>query len=368
MKTSSTKKQKKVLVICPSPKGTAATQRFKYEQYLPLLAREGFSFTISSFQSNRLWKIIYQPGRIVEKIAWVIYGYLVRVFDLIRSPFFDIVFINLWVTPLGPPLFERLMVLFNNRIIYDLDDMIFLPDQKEFGIIPFFKGKKKSLVLMRWASIVIVCTPKLEEKALSLNRFNKVIDISSTLDTQRFTVVKNYRKNAVTTIGWTGTHSTLPFLELIQPALVEISKQRPIKLLIIANNPFTMAGVPTEFLPWREETEVEDLQRIEIGVYPIPTNEWSLGKSSLKALTYMSVGIPVVATAYGTNFRVIDDSFSGFLVRDQNEWVTRIIALIDDLELRKKIGLAGRKKVEENFSIKANFPKYLQTFNDVLKK
>ena len=80
----------------------------------------------------------------------------------------------------------------------------------------------------------------------------------------------------------------------------------------------------------------------------------------------MSIGIPVVATAYGTNFRIMKDGVEGFLVKDEKEWVQRIIQLVDDVELRKRMGQAGRKTVVEQFSVKANFPKYLQVFKTVI--
>ena len=127
-----------------------------------------------------------------------------------------------------------------------------------------------------------------------------------------------------------------------------------------------MKDVETDFIPWREEAEVEDLHHIEIGLYPIPSNEWSLGKSSLKALTYMAIGIPFVATAYGTNFRVVEEGIQGYLAHNESEWIDYLLKLIDDVELRKKMGIAGRKRVEDFFSITANFPKYLHVFKTVI--
>jgi len=360
-------RKKKVLILCPSPKGTAPTQRLKYEQYLSLLEKEGYQFTISPFQTQRFWNIVYKPGRTFEKIFWTLTGYLKRVYDLLRAPFYDAVFVNLWVTPLGLPSFENALFFFNSKVIYDLDDMIFINGGKDSGFIQKLKGRKKPLVLMKKASYVIVCTPKLEEIATTTNRFGKAIDISSTFDTDRFVPVRCYRKNEVTTIGWTGSHSTLAFLDSLQPVLAEVAKQRKIRLLVIANKEYSMKDVPTEYLPWKEETEVQDLHQFEIGLYPIPANEWSLGKSSLKAITYMAIAIPFVATAYGTNFRVVEDGVSGFLAKNEKEWVQRIIELIDDVELRKRIGQAGRKRVEEYFSVKANFSKYLQVFENVTK-
>ncbi|MBS1920205.1 MAG: glycosyltransferase [Bacteroidetes bacterium] len=361
------KKNKKILILCPSPKGTAAAQRLKYEQYLPLLEDAGYSFAISNFQTARLWNIIHKPGRTFEKIFWFGIGYIKRGWDLLRAPFYDGVFVTIWATPIGPPVYEHMLRLFQKKIIYDLDDMMFMKrfDHVKQNFFQRLKGGKKPLVLLKYARYVIVCTPKLEEIALERNIYKQVVDISSTFNTDRFVPVTSYQKNEVTTIGWTGTHSSLPFLESLQPVLAEVSKLRKIKLLVIANKEYQMKDVETVNIAWKEESEVVDLQRIEIGLYPIPANEWSLGKSSLKALTYMSIGIPVVATAYGTNFRIMENGVQGFLAKDNQEWVDRIVQLIDDVELRKKMGAAGRKTVVELFSVKANFPKYLKAFNTV---
>ena len=363
-------KTKKVLILCPSPRGTAATQRLKYEQYLGMLEKENYSFTISSFQTPRFWQIIYKPGRTLEKIWWTAFGYLRRIGDLLRAPFYDAVFVNLWVTPLGLPFFERVLFFFNKRVIYDIDDMIFITkhDHVKTSFFQKLKGRKKPVVMMKHAGYVIVCTPKLEEIALQLNKNRRVVDISSTFDTQRFIPVDTYENREVTTIGWTGTHSTLPFLETLQPVLSEVSRQRKIKLLVIANKPYEMKDVPTEFIPWSAESEVKDLHKLDIGLYPIPANEWSLGKSSLKALTYMAIAIPFVATAYGTNYRVMQNGVQGFMASSDKEWIDALLKLIDDATLRKRMGLAGRRTVEELFSVNANFPKYLQVFKTVISR
>jgi glycosyltransferase involved in cell wall biosynthesis len=340
----------------------------KYEQYLGLLENEGYAFTISSFQTNRFWNIIYKPGRTLEKIFWTGIGYLIRTYDLLRAPFYDAVFVNLWVTPVGLPLYERLLFLFNKKVIYDIDDMIFITkhDHVKSSFFQRLKGRKKPIVMMKQSSYVIVCTPKLEEMAKEMNRYHHAIDISSTFNTDRFVPVTSWSHHDTTTIGWTGTHSTLAFLETLQPVMARIAKMRKIRLLVIANKEYSMKDVPTEFIPWQESTEVSDLHQFEIGLYPIPANEWSLGKSSLKALTYMAIAIPFVATAYGTNFRIMQNGVQGYLAATEDEWVDYIVKLIDDVELRKRMGCEGRKTVEELFSLKANFPKYLHVFKTVI--
>jgi L-malate glycosyltransferase len=360
-------RKKRILILCPSPKGTAATQRLKYEQYLELLEKEGYSFTISSFQTNRFWEIVYKPGRIAEKVGWTLVGYLRRTVDILRAPFYDAVFVNLWVTPLGAPFYERLLFLFNKKVIYDIDDMLFINkhDHMKMNFFQRLKGHRKPVVLIKNASYVIGCTPKLEEIAKAVNKYHRAIDISSTLDTERFTPVKSYEQKEVITIGWTGSHSTIPYLETLQPVLAEVSRQRKIRLLVIANREYRMKDVPTEFMFWNAGSEVADIHQFDIGVYPVAANEWSLGKSSLKALTYMAIAIPFVATAYGVNYRIMENGAQGFLAANEKEWTDSIIRLIDDVDLRKKMGLAGRKTIEDLYSVKANISKYLTVFKTV---
>ena len=359
-------KKKKVLILCPSPRGTAPTQRLKYEQYLEQISAEGFDFTISPFQTHRFWSIVYKPGRIAEKIFWTFVGYLRRSFDLMRAPFYDAVFVNLWVTPFGFPVFEHALRLLNRHIIYDIDDMLYVgkTNNNSKGLLQKLKGKKKPIVLIKHARYVIVCTPKLEEFALGLNKFKKVVDISSTFDTMRFIPVSAYPARDTVTIGWTGTHSTIPFLRMLEPVLQQLAKERNIRLLVIANKEYQMPGVNTEFIQWSAESEVEDLHKMDIGLYPIPADEWSLGKSSLKALTYMAIGIPFVATAYGTNFRIMEHGVQGFMASSPEEWKAYLIQLIDDRTLRATMGKSGRQRVVERFSVEANLPSYFQAIQD----
>jgi glycosyltransferase involved in cell wall biosynthesis len=141
--------------------------------------------------------------------------------------------------------------------------------------------------------------------------------------------------------------------------LREISRERRVRLLVIGSAEFSIPGVDVEAIPWREPSEVADLQRIDIGLYPLPEDEWVLGKSGLKALQYMALGIPAVATAIGANHRVVLDGVTGFLVRTPEEWKRRILELIDDPSLRRRLGEAARRHVEKTYSVRANRDTYL---------
>jgi len=363
------KMKRKILVLSPAPVNVCPSQRLKYEQYFDYLNKNGYKFTVSSFYTLRAWNIIHRRGYIIEKVLWVVYGYLKRLFDLLRIPFYGGLYIHLWVTPLGFPVFEFLTRVLNRKSIYDIDDMIFLKGENEFNRIwSVFKGRGKPFALMKRAGHVIVCTPKLEEIA---HRYNsRVTDISSTINIRAYKPVKEYKKNETTVLGWTGSFSGLEYLHTLDNVLKDVAKQRKIKLSVIFNimdQEFELKGVDVENIPWRQETEVEDLQKIEIGLYPLIKREWCLGKSGLKALQYMALGIPVVATALGANLRVIENGVSGFLVDSEQEWIDTIIKLIDNPNLRNKIGSAARTKVEKYFSLEANRDKYLNIFREIYR-
>ena len=108
---------------------------------------------------------------------------------------------------------------------------------------------------------------------------------------------------------------------------------------------------------------------MDIGLYPLPLDEeWVNGKSGLKALQYMALGIPAIASNIGCNDRVIEQGVSGFLVTSREEWIEKLVLLMNDPTLRKQIGLAGRERVEKMFSVKANAPVYLSILNKVINK
>ncbi len=360
-------RKKRILVICPAPEKVYPSQRLKYEQYFTHWESEGYDITIAPFMNHKLWAILYKEGFLFQKIYLTVIGYLKRIYDVFRAPFYDIIYIHLWVTPFGSSMFEYFVKWSNSHIVYDIDDAVFKGHKSQMNwFIAWMKGKKKIFSLFKMAKHVIVCTKYLEEEALKYNE--NVTDISSTFDTDRFYSVAKYENTEVVTLGWTGSHSTIAFLHLIDEPLKEVAKLRKVKLIVICDRDFELEGVEIENIRWSEKNEVADLHKIQIGLYPTPQEEWVLGKSGLKALTYQSCGIPCVATAFGSNLENIQHGVNGFLASSNEEWVASILSLIDDYKLREDIGQNGRVNVMNNFSLEANKGKYLEILNNVVKK
>ena len=250
--------------------------------------------------------------------------------------------------------------------MYDIDDMIYKSEGSAMNnLVHMLKGKNKSIALMKYADHVITCTPDLNDFAKQY--CPNCTDISSTLDTERLFPINKYTNDKPVVIGWTGTHSTVPYLHLLDTVFQKLTKERTFKLRVIGNFQFQLNNVEFEYFDWNKEDEAAQLQGMDIGVYPLPTDAWVMGKSGLKALTYMTVGLPVVATNVGAAInRVIAENENGFLVKTEEEWLEKLKYLIDNPIERERIGKNARQTVLQKFSIEANKPVYLQILKSLV--
>ncbi|MGI8551496.1 MAG: glycosyltransferase family 4 protein, partial [Dehalococcoidia bacterium] len=208
------------------------------------------------------------------------------------------------------------------------------------------------------------CTPALDTLVRRHNP--NTTDISSTINTDTYLPANRYPHTGSLTLGWSGSLSTVRYLSLLKNVLLELRDEFPFKLRVIGSTDFRIEGLDVAALPWQEHTEVDDLNQIDIGLYPLPQEEWVLGKSGLKALQYMALGIPTVATAIGANFRVIEDGVSGFLVSTEEEWKEKILLLARDPELRRRMGHKARERVEALYSVHANRDTYVRILDAVI--
>ncbi len=359
--------EKKILFIVPYPTDKAPSQRLKFEQYYPYFEQEGYKFTISPFISKQFWEVIYKPGKIPAKFFYTCLGYLRRIKDLFRIRKYDIVYIHLWVTPFGPPFFEYLFTKLAKAVVYDIDDLVYLTNKtKANRLAALIKGRKKPIFLIKKADQVISCTPVLDDFVKKYN--NNSTDISSTVDTNVYVPTNTYSNAHKLTLGWSGSQSTARYFYLLKDILLKLKEKFDFNILVMGDATMHIPGLDIEAVDWTKEEEIKNLQKIDIGLYPLPLDEeWVYGKSGLKAIQYMALGIPTVATAIGANYRVINHQESGFLVTTKEDWLNALMQLMNDPELRQKIGLKAREKVVKNFSVEANYDSYLRVLNNAAK-
>lgn len=317
--------------------------------------------------SMSMWSIVYKPGHMLKKALGTISGILRRWITLFTVPFYDGVYVFMNVTPIGTSLPERMIRLLAKKIVYDVEDNVTMQEGNSVNAITrLLRGKGKFTYLIRNADHVITSSPFLNDDCLKQNKYRQCTYISSSMDTERFTCVNKYSNETKPVIGWTGTFSSKVYLDLLRPVFTALKKERDFKLLVIGNFDYEFPEMDLEVIQWTSEHEVADLQRMDIGVYPLPVNDWVMGKSGLKAIQYMTIGIPVVATHVGTTPLLIDNMKNGCLVRTDEEWVDALKKLIDDPELRRAIGMSGRRVVEERYSKQAIKGQYLSILNTTI--
>lgn len=355
----------KVLFLVPYPVGEAPSQRFRFEQYFSLLRENGIEYQVQSFLPASHWRIFHQRGNLHMKIVVLFQGFLRRIKSLFTARQFDFVFIHREATPIGPPLIEFVLArILRKRIIYDFDDAIWLTDRAgENALQRVIKWRSKVKHICRWSYRVSCGNAYLSEYATRLNP--RVICNPTTIDTKALHVPADTPKsNDSIVIGWTGSHSTLKYLHLIEGVLARLAAQcSNIRIRVIADQNPELAIPGFEFCRWNKESEIADLMAIDIGIMPLPDDDWSRGKCGFKQLQYMALEIPGVASAVGANLSIIDHGVNGFLASSDAEWYEYLGTLIRDSDLRRKIGKAGREKVHQAFSVTSNAELFLGLFS-----
>ena len=96
----------------------------------------------------------------------------------------------------------------------------------------------------------------------------------------------------------------------------------------------------------------------------------SLEGMPLVLLEAMSCSLPVVTTPAGGIPELVRPGKDGAVTKgfEQEEYAQQIIELLENDEKRKKLGQAGRKRVEESFSAERVVKMYEKVFEDVVSK
>jgi glycosyltransferase involved in cell wall biosynthesis len=353
----------KILFVVPYPEGTAPSQRFRFEQYFPALSEAGIGYDVASFLDLPGWNVLYRPGHVARKAAAVLRGFWRRFLLLFRVADYDYVFIHREASPLGPPLFEWVTSrVLRKKIVYDFDDAIWLPNTSEHNrIVVRLKWNAKVKAICGWSHRVSCGNAYLRDFALPYNSSATVNP--TTIDTDRLhDRVKDQRAGGKPVIGWTGTHSTLKYLDPLVPVLRELEALHDFEFRVISDRAPAFALKSLAFQPWRKETEISDLLQLDIGLMPLEDDPWAKGKCAFKALQYMALGIPAVVSPVGMNSEVVHHGEDGFVCGTAEEWYACLEVLLRDGELRARMGRKARENVVRNYSVASNTENFLRLF------
>lgn len=357
------------VLFIPFGSGQAAATRYRVSQYLPYLSKTGIRHKVFSSISEWTTKQMIQSPNFkgIRKSIYYLHVVLERIFRfypiLFLATRYKIVFLQRTTFPFG---LERLLKRVNKNIIFDIDDSIYMPDAEESGLIGVVKKyikRKEVISILKVSQCAIVENNHI--KKFVKKYCDQIYIITGPIDTARNYARRDNSNPDELTIGWIGSPSTTLYLKMLDGVLQQLSKRYKIKLRLIGATFYAIEGVKVEVVNWKEKTEILELHKFDIGIMPMPDNEWTRGKVGCKMLQYMANAIPAVVSHTPTNAEIIKDGINGFLVNSEEEWIEKISLLINNPGLRCKIGIAGRKTVEERFSLDVSSPKFLEILRDL---
>lgn len=342
-----------------------ASSRYRIFQYLPGLQSAGLECTVSPLFDGAYLKHKYANGR--ASLRHVLAAFSRRLRAVLTVPRGAVVVVEYEVLPFFPALFERWLAWRCCRLVVDYDDALFHQyDQHANPWVRRLLGGKIATV-MRLADTVIAGNDYLASYARRAGARGVEV-IPTVVDLARYPAHQPSSGLAVFTIGWIGSPSTARYLRDIAPALAAVCQGGRARVRLIGSGPIDLCGVPVEVLPWREDTEVDEIRRFDVGIMPLPDEPWARGKCGFKLIQYMACGLPVVASPVGVNSEIVENGVNGSLATTTADWVQALEALRSDVDLRQRMGIAGRKRVEVSYCLGVTAPRLVSLLQSVANK
>jgi len=329
-----------------------ASSRVRFYQYLPYLNSHGFEIKTASLFNDDYIRDLYCGKR---SIANILQCYIARTGAMLGTKRFDLIWLEKEMLPWLPAWFELGLFRHDAPVVVDYDDAVFHRyDQHKSPVVRRLLGEKLDAV-MRKADLVIVGNDYLGDRARKAGA-RRVELLPSVVDASKYSVKSPSPENPVT-IGWIGSPSTAKFLRPVASALEEMAVSRGARIVAVGANPGQLDSLPAEIRPWHEESEVAEIQAFDIGIMPLPDEPFERGKCGYKLIQYMACGKPVVASPVGVNSVIVRDGVEGLLPFSFSQWGEALGRLCDNPSLRERLGAAGRKRIEENYSLQSSAPR-----------
>ncbi|WP_250124292.1 glycosyltransferase family 4 protein [Chroococcidiopsis sp. CCMEE 29] len=337
-----------------------ASSRYRSYQYLPYLSEQGFDISVASLMDNAYLQRLYSRKPTLP--LPIIHSYWRRVYLLIRSHRYDLIYLEKEAFPWVPAWLEGLFFKSGVPYVVDYDDALFHRyDRHTSSLVKQLLGQKIDRVMHR-AKLVIAGNNYLAERAKRAGA--KRVEILPTVVNLELYPPAPICKNPVFTIGWIGSPVTSRYLTEIYFALREVCKDRTARVVAIGAGPLELKDLPLEIKPWSEATEVKEMQQFDVGIMPLPDSPWERGKCGFKLIQYMACARPVIASPVGVNCKIVDHQINGFCASSTEEWIQAFQVLKNDWVLRQRMGEAGRVKVEAKYCLNVTAPQLSQLLRE----
>ncbi len=337
-----------------------ASSRVRFFQYLPYFRLHDINVTIVPLFSDNYLQALYRG-----KSRWreVVVGYCRRIFALFRVRRFDVVIVEKELFPFFPASVERILKAIGVSYIADYDDALFHRyDCHSSDIVRRVLGKKIDAV-MSHSTMVVAGNEYLAERARQAGALHVEV-IPTVVDTDRYLPRKGILNN-IPVVGWIGTPETSRYLKPLLPVFTALKKVKQVRFVAVGARSEDFKGTPVEVWTWSEETEITSIQEFDIGIMPLIDSPWERGKCGYKLIQYMACGLPIVASPVGVNREIVIQEENGLLADTPDEWMQALEHLLQsDVSYRQSMGIAGRNRAVEKYSLKTHAPRFFKAVKD----
>ena len=317
-----------------------ASSRVRFLQYLPALAREGFTFDVRPLLDNAYVRSLYGGPKV--GLGSLAMAYMRRLGALRRRMRYDVVWLEKEALP-WLPAFVDIARLQGLPYVVDYDDAWFHRYESHWSS-PLL-GHKIDAV-MRVAHTVVAGNDFLARRARQAGA-RRVEIVPSAIDLDRYRDIAARPPGGALNVGWIGIPLNAHYLSIVAPALRAVEG---LNLQVVGGPvPGELAGIAAESFPWTEDSEIERIAAFDVGIMPLHDTPWERGKCAYKLIQVMAAGKPVIASPVGANRQVVQHGANGFLAETGEQWADALRALRDP-DLRRRMGEAARRTVAEGYA------------------
>ena len=339
----------------------AASHRYRLGQYVPGLARLGIDLQIRHLLGDDYLRARFSGSKL--PITSMLKMGLARFEDLWHQNDYDAVMLQCELIPLMPGWLE--CTLIRKPYIYDFDDAFYLKYRSHRMPLASTLLGEKFDIAMAGASAVTAGNHVLANYARQHNA--NINYLPTVVDTTRYLPQTASRGSPVFTVGWIGSPSTAPYLsELIAPLSV-MGQEGAVRVIVIGGKAPKIPNVFVVEIDWHEHTELDLINSFDVGIMPLPDDDWARGKCAFKLIQYMACALPVIASPVGANVDVVNAE-CGLLASTSQEWLDALRQLRDQPTTRAKMGEAGRERVVQHYSLHQNLPVLAGVIREVAGK
>ncbi len=339
------------ILMLPRYTARGASSRYRCWQYVPGLRRAGHEVEIKPLLSDGYLPELYGTGH--RGWRWLAAGYASRLLDALRARRYDAVVCEQEAFPFLPAAVELIITKLNARVMLDYDDAAYCKYER-WPVL-----RKKIARLMAAAEMVVVGNNHLAGYARKFTPHVTVIP--TVVDLAAYPNHQDATPSSTIRIAWIGTPMTANYLKPLIPELERLQTKHPnVGFRFIGAGSLPTNGLRIESREWSAATEGQLLSECDIGIMPLCDTEFTRGKCGLKLIQYMACGLPVVASPVGVNRKIVEENRNGFLAANSGEWFKKLEALVENAELRRRLGESGRSKVAAEYTVEQGLAKWLK--------